>query len=873
MYRLDGTSIDKLACCSRAFLICSATEYIAATIAPPLRIQARSGTRLFNSKSTSRWSFNSNAQGKQVSSLSLLLTPHRCIASTGSRTPWTSIASLRSSTSTTEPIASDAGRRDDGNDSSSTSTGEHCLSAALEDKPLPELEPFLVDAVEDNNEKDKGDGDNNYDAIDGMAKNVRDSVTKDTKKEDGQLGSLGVPRPWTAKDRQRLEELLDASTTWPEIAKELQRNQLICKSKWEMIQKSRFYRRRGFLRLRVDLIKRLSMEGFGREQKTQFVRVVDKQLRERLATSSGEEGEDLLRMLKKREDPHGNGRALTVLHTDDNEDSKLVNPPTAGSEVIDWERVAVALGNKFTTTRLRSIYDELASVKLIWTPEEDDRLMRAVIRMGGPKHQLKLWAIIKDALQDDFRSAIEYKIRWRNLEMSMVERAWDESEKTIFWRRWAEYQKENSIFSTAPFVATATAGAVERDEVLDTSATNTRMHDMDKVWDVIAEGLPYRHGRDCQRYFEQITREFPKDQKSFQLRTQEVADAYLKPKKARWTAAATRTLVDVVKSYKKIKKLVDWTTVVASLEGKFTRAQCVCRWNYWLQSLKNDERKSQEAIASGEKDEVEAITSREASSEVALQIASRPWTDHELEILKKGVQKYGRKWAVIRDALLPHRSTQTIYDRYWRSQAKKTGPFSVKERDLLEAVMETHGEDANWNLIAAQIPGRTAPQCRKHWNYVETKRSITSFELWSHSEKEQLREAVARFGTKWGVVSDFVVGKSPQQCRAYWRERANPNVKCDKWSARELDMLMERVAEAYEAQEEAVANSLQWKDQDQSQDLLKPYTEELAPQYGGKQKIDWRKIAKGIAGRTAEQCRLAYLMQRQEHSIFDSYYP
>ncbi|KAK3818548.1 MAG: hypothetical protein J3Q66DRAFT_400064 [Benniella sp.] len=106
--------------------------------------------------------------------------------------------------------------------------------------------------------------------------------------------------------------------------------------------------------------------------------------------------------------------------------------------------------------------------------------------------------------------------------------------------------------------------------------------------------------------------------------------------------------------------------------------------------------------------------------------------------------------------------------------SKKAGRFTEKERSLLETAITTFGEVADWNLIASQIPGRTASQCRKRWNYGR-----------SHH--------IQRQDEPWTLISEFATGKTPVQCRKQWEERLDSRVNMGQWTNREMDRLMEHM--------------------------------------------------------------------------------
>jgi hypothetical protein len=256
----------------------------------------------------------------------------------------------------------------------------------------------------------------------------------------------------------------------------------------------------------------------------------------------------------------------------------------------------------------------------------------------------------------------------------------------------------------------------------------------------------------------------------------------------------------------------------------------------------------------------------------------RLWTDKELELLLKGVQEYGYRWTKIRETFLPHRTIQMLRDRYWRNQAKRTGRFTEQERHLLETAIEMFGEDRDWKLIASQVPGRTATQCQMAWKYGRTHHVQKLDEPWTELDRERLKLAVERFGNKkWTVVSEFVVGKTQAQCRKQWQEILDPTINTSRWSNRELDQLMECVETQMSREEEeesiriAEANVQRMDDGEKMKDGTAKVFVDPAPRFKGKRKVDWNEVAKGMEGRTSQQCRQRFLNHRKLYRIQGDY--
>ncbi|KAG9321888.1 hypothetical protein KVV02_008191 [Mortierella alpina] len=675
------------------------------------------------------------------------------------------------------------------------------------------LDPFLADAIEG----DAEDAESIKEAVEASQRileaNVHGAILKRAREDSHLPLPYDVQGPWTAADRDRLESLVAAQTPWSIIAKELQRNQHSCKEKWARIQRSQRETKRQSKRVRSEQWIRLFKEGFSPHHRDQLMRAVEKQL------------------AAKGSFPISTVDPLGFLRMDNNHNQgqdagHAFDSPDVTSESIDWDAISSSLNNKFPPTRLRSIYHELAATKLIWTPEEDERLIRAVVRLGPPELQPRIWSMIKEAFGDIIRTSDDYRSRWRELDMPPLDREWDLSEKVKFWRRWMEYQNGGSLLTTASVYSDDSTPATEDNPMDETTLAVSARPTTYEMWDQIAEGLEYRHARDCQLYFERTTARFPRDRDLFRYLTTELAKVYLKPRKVYWSADSSRLLVATVNSFLQKNKIVDW--------------------RYVTKTFNDDNERSL-------------------------------WSDKELELLKKGVGEYGHHWAKIRDQFLPHRSRQALRERYWRNQAKKTGRFSEKERSLLETAIETFGEGADWELIAGHVPGRTASQCRKSWNYSRTHHLQRQDEPWTDQDKELLKSAVARFGSKrWTLISEFVVGKTPDQCRNEWRKRLDPAVtKKGLWTSKELDVLMERVVNLMTREEEqeirqvaeiAAMNGVSpgYVDQ-QLQQQKQPIFVDPMPRFKGKRKVDWKEVARGIEGRTPEECRVQFRCTRFTH--------
>ncbi|KAG4435202.1 hypothetical protein IFR05_009310 [Cadophora sp. M221] len=88
------------------------------------------------------------------------------------------------------------------------------------------------------------------------------------------------------------------------------------------------------------------------------------------------------------------------------------------------------------------------------------------------------------------------------------------------------------------------------------------------------------------------------------------------------------------------------------------------------------------------------------------------------------------------------------------------------------------GQLKQWNLVAAELPGRTNKDCRKRWAKLDNN---VKKGAWSTSEDEKLHAAVQELGCKWTKVAKIVSTRHADQCAKRWQNSLDPNVDHSKW--------------------------------------------------------------------------------------------
>ena len=97
--------------------------------------------------------------------------------------------------------------------------------------------------------------------------------------------------------------------------------------------------------------------------------------------------------------------------------------------------------------------------------------------------------------------------------------------------------------------------------------------------------------------------------------------------------------------------------------------------------------------------------------------------------------------------------------------------FTSDEDNRLIAIMKTL-PFTTWNAVSAQIPGRTARQCRDRWaNYLcPTNKNAP----WTDQEDLMLLEKYNLYGPQWSKIATFFDGRSDNNVKNRWNTHIKP---------------------------------------------------------------------------------------------------
>ncbi|KAL4573428.1 hypothetical protein LXL04_020233 [Taraxacum kok-saghyz] len=174
-----------------------------------------------------------------------------------------------------------------------------------------------------------------------------------------------------------------------------------------------------------------------------------------------------------------------------------------------------------------------------------------------------------------------------------------------------------------------------------------------------------------------------------------------------------------------------------------------------------------------------------------------PWTVTEDKKLLYTVQNLGLcNWAHISDALGTNRTPFQSLSRFQRSLNASIikNEWTPPEDDELRNAVAEYG-DANWQLVASTLEGRTGTQCSNRW-----KKSLNPMRervgKWAPDEDKRLKIAVKLFGAKnWNKIARYVAGRTQVQCRERWVNCLDPGLNMKEWTKEEDLKLRDAIAQ------------------------------------------------------------------------------
>ncbi|GAN09632.1 myb-like DNA-binding protein [Mucor ambiguus] len=262
---------------------------------------------------------------------------------------------------------------------------------------------------------------------------------------------------------------------------------------------------------------------------------------------------------------------------------------------------------------------------------------------------------------------------------------------------------------------------------------------------------------------------------------------------------------------------------------------------------------------------------------------SKKWTAQEDELVLRGIAEFGQSsWAKIASVYLPWRTRIQIRNHY-RSKldpSVKKEKWTEHELDLLLRRTIMFGQD--WNKVAEGIRGRTPEQCSRVW-LTELDPGMNKGP-WSDEETKLFWERVHQCDGNFVKIAEGLPGRNRLICyRKFWstvrddKEFAllyGDQIKRDKtengpaWRARVGKLVCEWLESEYTVRKASNHSINLCQRGPWSKEELSKLELIVSKQLEKKEALDqgdWRKIAKQLPERDAQQCKYQY----EEHLFIE----
>ncbi|KAF9950799.1 hypothetical protein BGZ70_001227 [Mortierella alpina] len=485
-----------------------------------------------------------------------------------------------------------------------------------------------------------------------------------------------IEQSWTARTTAQLQEMVEQGQTWDDISNALGIHRRACKQQWLVINCDR--------------------DNAAKAAKA-------------MGERAGVIGSTYTKILQQRIERNYDGR--------------------------DWDQLLCAQSvdrPAQTEEQKRQQRHQWLEKNPAWTPLEETRLIQRVLKSG-----LNAWDNIAEALNTEAErsrhfTAVECRIRWKNLDMP-VHRGidlhdWTPSNQRLFWSTWLHYRE---------------ASGMDRTEAVE-----------DDIWERISQDPRVPGDKEqCRLYFETATwkleslsenslttfaqRQVNAEETRLSLKDDLAENGTHKPR-YQWSKRRSAMLqrfiqLEMRQPSQQRRKTMSWPNIIRRINR---RPQD--------QESHHDDDDDDDAQGDGVLDL--RVSQCIFHWKRHLKLAPGPrWTHSEVKLLEQGIRELGYNWRKIQERYLPWRQTSMLIPQ-WYLISERPARITVDEYMSLLGIVEelrqqqpqqqqqqqikaTSGDDlqpascslelrakdrmVDWREVAARMPGWTANPCRR----------------------------------------------------------------------------------------------------------------------------------------------------------------
>lgn len=496
-----------------------------------------------------------------------------------------------------------------------------------------------------------------------------------------------LKEPWSPDVIRQIDAWVRQGVCWKTIAKELRMRPVSCKAKWMSLNK-------------FDTFSEAGLSDLGLQDKPAEAMVAttdnndstNSKNKVRWIAFSKEESESILRLVEQ----HGSDNWDQVL---EGFQASFLRSSPPGTKLSRQQQKANQRLHEVTASMLRHQHSRVVRDRLHWTLDQETVLIQQVLQHGTEGH----WENI--AQRVGCHSAEACRSHWKQLDMPTHSAPikWNKTEQSTFWSLWQEFGSN---------------------------------------FERLAKLCGGQHSAaDCQRYFEDMTQEFPdpdRDPDAFQKKVEALRKVLpTVPQKFIFTKTRSLRLQRAMRYLRRhygstaVMKGA-WNWIADRVQRGLPKTACMEHWMYLRMNMD---------VIYGPLEQGKTVIKPTFSS---------AWSHEELKLLDQGIRALGFSWIEIQRKFLPWRTTRSLRQR-WLLMSDKSTQVTEEEYYTIVTAGDTSSE-IDYDALARSMTGWNRSPCQRVFE--TTYKHLLATSVWLPEEDQLLIEKTLQVkGRDWEAIA------------------------------------------------------------------------------------------------------------------------